>query len=95
MAESPAHKLGQIIGDELEAAIHEPLSAVASEFGLYPDHKHARATRGGNKKVAWTDRYGNRHDLDYVLEEGGSRSFSPGRGAGRPDILFGSLRRER
>lgn len=72
MAESPAHKLGQIIGDELEAAIHEPLLAIAKEFGLYLDYKHARAARNGKKKVAWTDRYGNTHDLDYVLEEGGS-----------------------
>ena len=72
MAESPAHKLGQIIGDELEAAIYEPLLAIAGEFGLYLDHKHARPARNAKSKVTWTDRYGNAHDLDYVLEEGGS-----------------------
>ena len=72
MAESPAHKLGQIIGDELEGAIYEPLHAIAVEFGLYLDYKHARAARNRNKKVAWTDLYGNTHDLDYVIEEGGS-----------------------
>ena len=72
MAESPAHKLGQIIGDELEEAIYEPLLAIAVEFGLYLDYKHARAARNGKKKVAWTDLYGNTHDLDYVIEEGGS-----------------------
>ena len=72
MAESPAHKLGPIIGDELEAAVYEPLLAIASDFGLYLDYKHARAARNGRQKVAWTDRYGNTHDLDYVLEEGGS-----------------------
>ena len=72
MAESPAHKLGQIIGDELEAAVREPLSAIADEFGLYMDHKHPRAARNGKRKVVWTDRYGNSHDLDYVLEAGGS-----------------------
>ena len=79
MAQSPAHKLGQIIGDALEAAIHEPLQEIAAEFGLYLDYEHARAIRGGKKKVAWTDRYGNTHDLDYVLEEDGSEDK-----AGRP-----------
>ena len=72
MAESPAHKLGQIIGGELEAVIHEPLVAIAGEFHLYLDHQHPRAARNGKKKVEWTDRYGNTHDLDYVLEEGGT-----------------------
>ena len=72
MAVSPAHKLGQLIGDELEAAMLEPLLAIADEFDLYLDYKHVRAARDGKKKVAWTDRYGNTHDLDYVLEEGGS-----------------------
>ena len=72
MAKSPAHKLGQIIGDELEAAIKAPLLAIASEFGLYLDYKHLRPARNGKRKVTWTDAYGNTHDLDYVLEEGGS-----------------------
>lgn len=72
MAESPAHKLGQIIGDELEAAVRDPLSKIAEEFGLYLDYKHARPARGGKKKVTWTDQHGNTHDLDYVLEDGGS-----------------------
>lgn len=72
MAKSPAHKLGQIIGDELETAVHEPLSQIAREFGLYLDYRHPRAARGEKKKVAWTDRHGNTHELDYVLEDGGS-----------------------
>ena len=71
MAESPTHKLGQIIGDEIEAAIRQPLQEVADEYGLYLDYKHARPARGGKKKVSWEDSYGNAHDLDYVLEEGG------------------------
>ena len=72
MAQSPAHRLGQIIGDEIEAAIRNPLMAIAEEFGLYLDYKHARPARGGKRKVTWRDRHGNTHDLDYVLEEGGS-----------------------
>ena len=72
MAESPAHKLGQIIGDEIEAAIRQPLQEIADEYDLYLDYKHARPARGGKKKVSWEDSYGNAHDLDYVLEEGGN-----------------------
>ena len=74
MAQSPAHRLGQIIGDELEAALRQPLQRIADEFGLYLDYKHVRPARRGRKKVAWTDLYGNTHDLDYVLEEGGSEN---------------------
>ena len=72
MAESPSHRLGQIIGDMLEAAIHEPLAAMAEKHGLYLDYKHRRPARGRKSKVAWQDHRGNIHDLDYVLEIGGS-----------------------
>ena len=72
MAQSPSHKLGQIIGDELESSVHSILREVAEEFGLYLDHKHPRPCRRGRKKVAWKDSNGNTHDLDYVLEKGGS-----------------------
>ena len=71
MAKSPAHKFGQLIGDELEAAVHDPLQEMAKEFGLYLDYKHKRPARNGKRKVAWQDSYGNVHDLDYVLEEDG------------------------
>ena len=71
MAKSPAHKLGQIIGDELEAVVRGPLQEVAEEFGLYLDYKHPRPVRAGNEEVAWRDSYGNVHNLDYVLEEEG------------------------
>lgn len=71
MAKSPAHKLGQIVGDEIEAAIREPLQDIADEFNLYLDHRHPRPARANKRKVAWEDSYGNVHDLDYVLEEGG------------------------
>ena len=72
MAQSPAHKLGQIIGDRLEISIRDPLLSIAREFGLYLDYKGHRSARGNKKKVSWTDSLGNTHDLDYVLEEGGS-----------------------
>ncbi len=72
MAESPAHKLGQLIGIELETAFCEHLQAVADDFGLYLDYQHSRPSRGMNSKVTWKDSFGNRHDLDYVLEDGGT-----------------------
>ena len=71
MAQSPAHKLGQIIGDEIEAAIHQSLQEIANEYGLYLDYKHNRPARENRSKVSWEDSYGNAHDLDYVIEEGG------------------------
>ena len=72
MAQSPAHRLGQIVGDQLELALREPLQALADELGLYLDYQHSRSARGGRRKVVWRDLLGNTHDLDYVLEEGGS-----------------------
>lgn len=71
MAESPSHRFGQIIGDLLEAALFEPLREIAEDTGLYLDYQHLRSARGG-KKVTWKDFKGNKHDLDYVLEEGGT-----------------------
>jgi len=72
MAQSPAHRFGQIIGEVLEAAIRPPLEAIARERGLYLDAKAPRKARGGKRKVVWVDGRGNAHDLDYVFEAGGT-----------------------
>lgn len=74
MALSPAHRLGQSIGEQLEAALHEPLQTIAQEFGLYLDYPHKRPARSNRKEVAWQDAHGNTHNLDYVLEEDGSEN---------------------
>jgi len=71
MAKSPAHKFGQIIGDVIEAAVEPLLAAFAAKHNLYVDKKGKRPARSG-KKASWTDVYGNTHDLDFVLERGGS-----------------------
>ena len=71
MARSPAHKFGQIIGDLVEASIQPLLEDFAQQNGLYLDTRGPRSARSG-KKVAWTDEYGNKHDLDFVLERNGS-----------------------
>jgi hypothetical protein len=72
MAESLAHRWGQIIGDVFETFVRNVLGDVARQHGLYLDFKRPRATRGGQGKVTWQDGYGNKHDLDYVLERGGT-----------------------
>lgn len=72
MAESLAHRWGQIIGDGFEMFVRDILGEIAQQHNLYLDFKRPRATRGGQGKVTWQDGYGNKHDLDYVLEIGGT-----------------------
>lgn len=74
MAQSHAHALGQIIGDQLEVALYDPLAALAAELGLYLDYKHPRPARDDRSIVSWVDGKGNKHDLDYVFEKGGSEN---------------------
>ncbi|MBN1942781.1 MAG: DNA methylase [Phycisphaerae bacterium] len=71
MAGSPAHRWGQIIGKVLEAAVLPILTEFAGKHHLYLDRHGARPARQG-KKCRWFDGNGNSHDLDYVLERGGS-----------------------
>jgi len=72
MAESLAHRWGQIVGDAFETFVRRILADVAQQHGLYLDFKRPRAARGGQSNVTWQDGYGNRHGLDYVLERGGT-----------------------
>lgn len=71
MAVSPAHRFGQIIGELLERAIEPLLAGFAREHGLYLDRHGKRPCRNG-LKCTWVDHNGNAHDLDYVLERGGT-----------------------
>src|SRR5258707_317081 len=77
------HRFGQIIGERVEFALREPLASVAAKHSLYLDYKHPRETRGGRRKVIWHDSKGNGHDLDYVLEQGGSETV-----VGRPKVFI-------
>lgn len=72
MATSPAHKWGQIIGDFLEEAFEKELSKFGRKHKLYLDTSGIRPARSG-KKVSWIDSFGNSHDLDFVLERGGTK----------------------
>jgi hypothetical protein len=72
MAESPAHRFGQLIGELLESVILPQLEDFCRIHGLYLDHeKKDRPARSG-KRVSWTDQYGNAHDLDFVIEREGT-----------------------
>lgn len=72
MAQSPAHKFGQVIGGLLESVLRPPLEQFCKKQNLYLDcqHKSRPARRG--RKVSWADLYGNVHDLDFVIERNGS-----------------------
>src|SRR6266487_5823153 len=72
MAESPSHQFGQVIGDVLEAALQPTLQDFADKYNLYLDKHGPRPAREGNK-VSWTDKNGNKHDLDFVLERDGTK----------------------
>jgi hypothetical protein len=73
VAEAPGHRLGQIIGDLLELAIEPLLRSFAEEHDLYLDRQESRPVRDG-VKCTWVDSLGNAHDLDFVLERGGTRT---------------------
>ena len=71
MARSPAHLWGQIIGGVFEAGVLPLLTEFAREKELFLDRKGKRPCRTG-RKCPWEDSHGNKHDLDFVLERGGS-----------------------
>jgi hypothetical protein len=72
MASSPSHRFGQIIGDLLEELLTPILSDFCKKRGLYLDKKGKRGTLRSGSKLSWLDKYGNSHDLDFVIERGGS-----------------------
>lgn len=71
MAVSPAHVLGELIGVFFEDTMKTPIAGFSKTKGLYFDTEGFRKARK-TKKVTWTDVNGNCHDLDYVIERGGS-----------------------
>lgn len=72
MASSPSHKFGQIIGNMLEEIIYPFLKEFADGLGYYVDRAGLRGRARPGRKVKWTDKYGNDHDLDFVIEDGGT-----------------------
>lgn len=72
MATSPAHRFGQIIGDLLEEIMTPILQTFCDERGLYLDKRGKRGKARKGKKVSWVDKFENNHNLDFVIEKGGS-----------------------
>lgn len=74
MANSPAHRFGQIIGYYFESSIARFLSEFSlNESGFFVDRDGPRKARGTRKSVKWADDKGNEHKLDYVVERGGTQ----------------------
>lgn len=70
---SPGHKLGQMTGNLFEELFAPDLQSFCKRHGFYCDRRGPRpSVRGSSTKVCWVDKYGNKHDLDYVIEKGGS-----------------------
>lgn len=72
MAESPAHRFGQVVGNLLEEILLPELLGFCEGRDLYVDRHGSRVSVRKGKKVSWEDKYGNSHDLDFVIEKGGS-----------------------
>jgi len=73
MASSPSHKFGQIIGDLFEEIVGPQVQDFCNKRGLYLDKKGERGAAHGGRKVSWQDKFGNDHDLDFVIEKGGTK----------------------
>lgn len=71
MATSQSHTLGEFIGAFFEDLMKKPICEFANKNGLFFDTVGPRKARGGSK-LTWTDVHGSKHDLDFVLEKGGT-----------------------
>lgn len=71
---APGHQLGQIIGNVIEEALKPVLQEMANRCDLYLDSKGPRPGVRSGSLVTWEDNLGNTHDLDFVLERGGTAS---------------------
>jgi len=73
MAKSYAHTFGEFLGAFFEDLMKKPIREFADKHHLYFDTIGDREAREA-KKVTWTDIHGSKHDLDFVLEKGGTQS---------------------
>lgn len=74
VALSPSHRFGQIIGDLIEEVMAPQLEMFCKSRGLYLNKSGIRGAAREGKRVSWLDKYGNSHDLDFVIEKGGNAS---------------------
>lgn len=71
MAQSASHQLGELIGNFFEDTFKTPMKQLVRKNKLFLDTIGPRGTRKGTK-ITWEDVNGSKHDLDYVVEKGGS-----------------------
>lgn len=76
MAGSPSHKFGQDLGNLLEYVVlykilKPRLEKFTTKNNFFLDWQTVRPARKG-KKLCWKDQYGNSHNLDFVIEAGGT-----------------------
>jgi len=76
VANSPSHKFGQDLGNLLEHVVlyrilKPRLQDFTSQNKYFLDWQTDRPARPG-RKVTWQDQFGNSHDLDFVIEAGGT-----------------------
>lgn len=57
----------------IEDIIYPFLKDFSDENGFYIDKAGTRGKARSGKKVKWQDKYGNDHDLDFVIEDGGTK----------------------
>ena len=74
MAKSPPHRFGQIIGNLLEEIMEPILRKYCNDRRLYLDVEGRRPGVRPGMKVTWYDKYGNAHNLDFVIEKGGTEN---------------------
>ncbi len=74
MAISQSHTLGEFIGAFFEDLMKKPIREFAQKHNLYFDTFGERKARS-SKKVSWIDIHGSKHDLDFVLEKGGTEEI--------------------
>jgi hypothetical protein len=74
MAQSPSHTFGQLMGHFLEGVVEAELRPFCAERGLFLDRHGQRTGVRSGLKLTWPDAEGNTHDLDFVIERGGTSS---------------------
>jgi len=72
MAKAPGHLFGQMLGNMLEEILSQELQNFCDKNGLFLDKKGARGKIRKTKKVSLLDIHGTSHDLDFVIEKGGT-----------------------
>jgi hypothetical protein len=72
---SPSHKLGQKIGEFLQEYFSTDIKKLSKSLGYYFDQQGpCCGVRGDRRKVECVDNRGSSHDMDYVIEKGGTES---------------------